>query len=68
LAKAKWEVIQEIEEKLDFAPFTKEWDIYYSRKDAFTFGPSTLEQIIPGAIFIATLIYILYISFNHLCS
>jgi hypothetical protein len=54
LAKAKWEVIHEIEDKLAFQPFKREWTIYKERKHPFTFGPSTLEQIIPALIFLAS--------------
>lgn len=57
LAKSKWDVIHEIEEKLPFKPFKREWELYESNKDPFTFGPSTLEQIIPAIVFMVTLLY-----------
>jgi hypothetical protein len=57
LAKAKWEVVHEIESKLPFAPFTREWDLYKNERHFFTFGPSTLEQIIPAIVFIGTFGY-----------
>jgi len=57
LASAKWQVIHEIEDNLIFKPFKREWEIYNKEKGYFTFGPSTLEQIIPALIFISTLIY-----------
>lgn len=52
LARAKWDVVHEIEKGLVFAPFTTEWKCYKRIKRPFTFGPSTLEQIIPALIFI----------------
>ena len=61
LAKWKWQVIQEIERELEFQPFTREWELYKARKSRFTFGPSTLEQIIPAAIFVSTLLYVAHI-------
>lgn len=57
LAKAKWAVIQEMEAQLPYAPFTREWQLYKAKKGPFTFGPSTLEQIIPGLIFVASASY-----------
>jgi hypothetical protein len=57
LAKAKWTVIHEIETQLSHAPFTREWELYKARKGRFTFGPSTLEQIVPASIFVASAIY-----------
>jgi hypothetical protein len=57
LAKAKWEVVKEIETRLPFQPFTREWEIYQKANHKFTFGPSTLEQVIPALIFIGTVAY-----------
>lgn len=57
LAKAKWDVIHEIEDKLCFQPFKREWELYKTRKSPFTFGPSTLEQVVPALIFIASAAY-----------
>lgn len=57
LAKSKWAVIHEIEERLPYAPFTKEWQLHKANKSFFTFGPSTLEQVLPGLIFCAAAIY-----------
>lgn len=57
LASAKWKVIHEIEESLTYAPFKREWELYKATKGPFTFGPSTLEQIIPALIFLATTSY-----------
>lgn len=57
LAKAKWIVIHEIEEELAFQPFKKEWQLYKKNKDPFTFGPSTLEQIVPALVFLITTAY-----------
>lgn len=60
LAEAKWTVVQEIEAQLPCAPFTREWELYKSKQHGFTFGPSTLEQIIPGLIFCGSAAYGLY--------
>lgn len=57
LAKAKWEVIHEIEQSLPYQPFKREWELYKNTKGPFTFGPSKLEQIIPAAIFIFSFFY-----------
>jgi hypothetical protein len=57
LANAKWAVVHEIEAELPYAPFTREWQLYKSKKGWFTFGPSTLEQIVPALIFLASAIY-----------
>lgn len=57
LAVAKWKVILEIEDKLYFQPFKREWELYKSEKHSLSFGPSTLEQIVPAFIFVGTLIY-----------
>jgi hypothetical protein len=57
LAKFKWMVIHEIEKGLIYQPFTREWELYKMKKGAFTFGPSTLEQLIPAIIFVATFTY-----------
>lgn len=57
LAKAKWDVIHEIEDRLAFQPFKREWQLYKQRKKPFTFGPSTLEQIVPAAIFVGSSAY-----------
>lgn len=57
LAKAKWEVIGEIEDSLTFQPFKREWQLYKTRKHPLTFGPSTLEQVIPGLILCASTVY-----------
>lgn len=57
LAKAKWTVIHEIEEELAFKPFKREWQLYKDHKQGFTFGPSTLEQVIPALIFLASTAY-----------
>ena len=57
LAKAKWDVIHEIEDKLAYQPFKREWELYKARKGRFTFGPSTLEQVIPALIFSAAATY-----------
>jgi hypothetical protein len=54
LAKAKWLVIHEIELQLPYAPFTREWELYKAKRGWFTFGPSTLEQVIPAIIFIVS--------------
>lgn len=59
LAKAKWDVVHEIESMLIYAPFKREWEIYKSEKHLLSFGPSTLEQIIPALIFTSTFIYTL---------
>lgn len=55
LAKAKWDVIHEIEDSLAYQPFKREWQIYKAQKRPFTFGPSMLEQIIPALIFCGAL-------------
>lgn len=60
LAKAKWDVIHEIEGRLVFQPFKREWQLYKQRKKPFTFGPSTLEQIVPASIFVGSCAYGLY--------
>ncbi len=60
LAAVKWQVIHEIEEKLVFQPFKREWDEFTSRKGCLTFGPSTLEQVVPACIFIAVFAYSVY--------
>lgn len=57
LAKAKWDVIHEIEERLCFQPFKREWQLYKNRKKPFTFGPSTLEQVVPALLFVSSLAY-----------
>jgi len=57
LAKAKWTVIHEIEEQLTCQPFKREWELYKTRRSPFTFGPSTLEQVVPAVIFIASAVY-----------
>jgi hypothetical protein len=57
LANAKWAVVHEIERELPCAPFTREWELYKAGKAHFTFGPSTLEQVVPALIFIASAIY-----------
>lgn len=58
LAKAKWEVVQEIERSLPYQPFTREWALFKKARGPLAFGPSTIEQIIPALIFIATATYI----------
>jgi hypothetical protein len=60
IAYAKWKVVCEIEKELSISPFTDEWNIYRNEKRFFTFGPSNLEQVIPGSIFITTFLYSLY--------
>jgi hypothetical protein len=57
LANAKWKVVHEIEVKLPYAPFTREWQLYKTQKHRFTFGPSTLEQVIPALIFCSAALY-----------
>lgn len=57
LAKAKWAVIHEIENELQFQPFKREWQLYQERKQRFTFGPSTVEQVVPALIFLAAAFY-----------
>lgn len=57
LADAKWKVIHEIEDRLAYQPFKREWELYKQNKGPVTFGPSTLEQVIPALIFLATAIY-----------
>jgi hypothetical protein len=57
LARAKWDVIHDIEKSLAYAPFTREWECFERIKRPFTFGPSTLEQIIPALIFLFSLVY-----------
>jgi hypothetical protein len=57
LANAKWAVVHEIERELPFAPFRREWELYKGQKARFTFGPSTLEQVVPALIFIASSAY-----------
>jgi hypothetical protein len=57
LARAKWDVIHDIEEKLIYAPFKREWECYKRIKGPFTFGPSTLEQIIPAIIFLSSFLF-----------
>lgn len=54
LANAKWDVVHEIEAELAYAPFTREWQLYNASKGRFTFGPSTLEQVIPAVVFCAS--------------
>lgn len=60
LSKSKWKVIHEIEEKLVLAPFKREWNYHENSKGRFTYGPSTIEQVIPALIFVASLAYGLY--------
>lgn len=63
LANAKWAVVHEIEAQLPYAPFTREWELYKKCKDRFTFGPSTLEQVVPAVTFVAAAIYgVLWVS------
>ena len=57
LAKAKWTVIHEIENELAYQPFKREWELYKDQKGKFTFGPSTLEQVIPAIIFFGSAAY-----------
>jgi hypothetical protein len=57
LANAKWKVIHELEEHFAYKPFKREWELYKRDKGLFTFGPSTLEQIIPALIFLGTAAY-----------
>jgi hypothetical protein len=57
LANAKWTVVHEIEAQLPYAPFKREWELYKACKGRFTFGPSTLEQVVPALIFLASTLY-----------
>lgn len=68
LARAKWDVIHDIEKSLAYAPFTKEWECFKKIKRPFTFGPSTLEQIIPALIFVFSLVYgIVWVGKKLMC-
>lgn len=67
IAIAKWQVIHEIEDSLAYQPFKREWHLYKQHKGPFTFGPSTLEQVIPAIIFLATAVYGIYWSVSFLC-
>lgn len=67
LANAKWAVVHDLESQLPYAPFKREWELYKANKSRFTFGPSTLEQVIPALIFVASSIYGLVWLFRVLC-
>jgi len=67
LANAKWTVVHEIEAQLPYAPFKREWELYKARKAPFTFGPSTLEQIVPCLIFLGSAAYGFAWLFSALC-
>jgi hypothetical protein len=68
LANAKWAVVHEIEAELPFAPFKREWDLYKTQKGWLTFGPSTLEQVIPALIFCAAAAYALVWFISRVCA
>lgn len=68
LANAKWKVIHEIEGHLPYQPFKREWELYKGNKGPFTFGPSTLEQVIPALIFSATAVYGLVWVIRRICA
>jgi hypothetical protein len=67
LANAKWAVVHEIEAQLPYAPFTREWELYKAKKARFTFGPSSLEQVAPALIFLASTIYGIIWILRSLC-
>lgn len=52
LNKGKYRIIHEMEQRLPFAPFRREWDILGHGKDVSRYRPiSKLEQAIPTAFF-----------------
>jgi len=57
LAKVKFKVLFELEEKLEFAPFTKEWELF--RKSNFR-RFSNIELALPVTATIVSLLYIGY--------
>lgn len=47
LAKAKWDVVDEIEEELNVQPFRREWELFRASKSKLDIGPAKLEQFTP---------------------
>lgn len=68
LAKAKWEVIHEIENSLAYRPFTREWELFDQQNPSFKIGPSDLEQIIPALIFLVSAGYGMSSLYHHWAS
>ncbi len=60
LAKAKFKVIEELENDFVIKPFAKEWEFYKSGGSRFKISLTHIELIIPVMIFIVSTLYVLY--------
>jgi len=60
LAKAKFKVIEELENDFFIKPFAKEWEFYKSAGSRFRISLTHIELIIPATIFVVSTSYVLY--------
>ncbi len=64
LAKAKWDVVIDLEKKLPVSPFSDEWMLIKSKRSDFLYiGPSKLERAYPIMIIV---IIGIYLAWRHL--
>lgn len=64
LAKAKFKVIDELEDTFEIKPFKHEWEYYKKEKSVLRLGLTQLELIIPAFIFIISSTYVAYWLFQ----
>lgn len=60
VAKAKWEVVGELEREFEAQPFGDEWRTVKDKLDVMPFGLTHLEMFIPAAIITASTLYLIF--------
>jgi len=60
LAKAKWDVVHDIESNFEHQPFYKEWRKLKEQSNYISFGLTHLEMFVPFAICLSSTLYLVF--------
>ena len=67
LAQAKFAVIQELEEKLIFPAFGREWEHFTGKRGFFSMSLTYIEMVVPAGAAIGSVVYIMCRFFCNAC-